>query len=95
MKEGYVYILCNREQGTLYVGVTSDLYRRIYEHQQTLKEGFSKKYHLQRLVYYEGPMEIIEAIAREKNIKNWKRQWKIELIDKLNPSWRDLFEDLI
>jgi putative endonuclease len=58
-------------------------------------EGFSKKYGLHSLVYYEGPMEIIEAIAREKNLKNWKRQWKIELIERYNPNWRDLFEDLI
>jgi putative endonuclease len=93
MKDGYVYIMCNRGYGTLYVGVTSDICRRAYEYRQSAIEGFSKKYGLHRLVYYKGP--IIEAIAREKNLKNWKRQWKIELIERYNPNWRDLFEDLI
>ena len=87
--------MCNRGHGTLYIGVTSDLCRRVYEHRQSVIEGFSKKYDLHRLVYYEGPMEIIEAIAREKNLKNWKRQWKIELIERHNQNWRDLFEELI
>jgi putative endonuclease len=86
----YVYILTNQKSGTLYIGVTSNLPRRTYEHQNSLLEGFSKKYSLKKLVYMEPHDEVTAAIAREKHIKSWKRQWKIQLIEKANPDWKDL-----
>jgi len=78
----------------LYIGVTSDLVRRIYEHKNHLIEGFTKKYKVHRLVYYEEHDDINEAITREKRMKRWNRQWKINLIEQHNPDWQDLFDDL-
>ena len=95
MKQYYVYILASRKNGTLYTGVTSDLLKRIYEHKQNLMDGFTKKYHVHNLVYYEVHNDIGEAIAREKQIKKWKRRWKIELIEKMNPHWKDLYDEII
>jgi putative endonuclease len=95
MKQYYVYILTNKNNVTLYTGVTNNLIRRIYEHKNNLVEGFSKKYHLHKLVYFESTSDIRSAIEREKRIKTWHRKWKIELIEKENPEWIDLYEGLI
>jgi putative endonuclease len=90
----YVYILADGPYGTLYVGVTSDLPRRVYEHKSDLVEGFSKEQGTHSLVWYEQHEEVMEAIAREKRIKKWHRDWKVNLIQAMNPSWRDLYADL-
>jgi len=95
MKGGWIYILTNRPNGTLYVGVTADLARRVYEHREGLVEGFAKRYGLKRLVYIERHDDIRDAIRREKNIKNWRRAWKVRLILTNNPDWRDLYETLM
>ena len=89
-----VYILCSKRNGTLYTGVTSDLVKRVYEHKHGLMEGFTKKYGVHRLVWYEIHDSPIQAIEREKQIKAWKRAWKLKLIEKENPEWRDLYEDI-
>ncbi len=89
-----VYILASKRNGTLYTGVTSDLKRRIYEHKSGASEGFTKQYHVHTLVWYECTEDINSAITREKQIKAWKRKWKLELIEKGNPQWRDLYEEL-
>lgn len=94
MKQYYVYILASKRNGTLYIGVTSDLKKRIYEHKMNSVEGFTKKYHVHTLVYFEQFGDIENAILREKRIKNWKRNWKIELIGNKNPQWRDLYDEL-
>jgi putative endonuclease len=91
---GYVYILSNKPNGTLYVGVTNDLVRRVHEHREKSLEGFSKKYGLCLLVYYELHATMPLAIQREKNIKHWVRRWKIELIEKSNPGWADLWVEI-
>ncbi len=90
MKHGYVYILANQPYGTLYIGVTSDLQRRMHEHKRGLIEGFTKKYGLKTLVYFETFPCIQDAIAREKQLKNWHRDWKINTINHANPDWGDL-----
>jgi putative endonuclease len=89
-----VYILANHRNGTLYVGVTSDLGRRVWEHRADVVEGFSKRYAVYRLVYAEFHAAMAEAILREKRIKKWRRAWKLELIEKVNPTWRDLYDEL-
>lgn len=89
-KTYYVYILSNGTGTTFYIGVTNNLGRRIVEHQSETIEGFTKKYHLHKLVYFETYHDIMYAIAREKQLKRWKREWKIALIQKLNPGMRDL-----
>lgn len=94
IKQSYVYILASKRNGTLYIGVTADLIRRIYEHQNDLVDGFTKKYGVHRLVYYEVFEHIGFAIQRETQMKAWKRAWKIELIEKDNPDWKDLYETL-
>ena len=90
-----VYILASKRNGTLYVGFTSDLGKRVYEHKHNLVEGFSRKYGVHRLVYYETGGDYDGALCREKQIKEWKRKWKLELIEAFNPTWRDLYEDLL
>ena len=90
----WVYILASGPGGTLYVGVTNDLVRRVYEHREQLVQGFTKKYGVDRLVYFEPHSTIIAAIQREKNIKHWSREWKIDLIVGMNPEWRDLFDEI-
>ena len=90
-----VYMLASRENGTLYVGVTSDLIKRIWEHKSDAVDGFTKRYDVHTLVWYEVHEEMLPAIAREKAIKEWKRKWKLELIEKANPSWRDLYQELL
>jgi len=89
-----VYIISSKPNGTLYTGVTSDLVKRIGQHKQKTIAGFTKKYNVTRLVWYESSESMISAIEREKKIKNWKRQWKIELIEKENPEWKDLFDSI-
>ena len=90
----YVYILANKRNGTLYIGVTNDLERRVYEHQQSLVEGFTKKYNIHHLVHHETTSDIHVALQREKELKRWNRTWKLELIEKENPDWKDLITDL-
>ena len=91
----YVYILASRRNGTLYVGVTNDLNRRLYEHKNSIIEGFSKKYRITSLVYFESGIDATAAIKREKQLKKWNRQWKIDLIEKSNPDWNDLSEHFL
>lgn len=91
----YVYILASKRNRTLYIGVTSNLIKRIYEHKNNLIEGFTKKYNIHNLVYYEITEDVNSAITREKQLKIWKRNWKIELIEKNNPGWKDLYFELI
>ena len=86
----YVYILARKRNGTLYIGVTNNLERRLYEHKNNLIEGFSKRYNVHKLVYYEETNDINEALLFEKRIKKWNRAWKIKLIKKDNPEWKDL-----
>ena len=93
--EYYVYILASRRNGTLYTGVTSDLLKRVHEHKSDLVAGFTKTYGVHSLVYCETVDDVDSAIAREKQIKRWKRAWKVELIEGVNPDWRDLYPDLM
>ncbi|MBI4989400.1 MAG: GIY-YIG nuclease family protein [Rhodocyclales bacterium] len=90
-----VYILASKRNGTLYIGVTSDLLKRVWEHKNNLVEGFTKKYAVHRLVYYEMLEDMESAIQREKQLKKWNRDWKIDLIEKDNPEWTDLHDSLI
>ncbi len=90
----WVYILASGVGGTLYVGVTNDLLRRIYEHREGLVPGFTKRYGIKTLVYYEEYSDVQTALQREKNIKHWSREWKIDLIASMNPEWRDLYDDI-
>ena len=94
MQGGWVYIMTNHPNGTLYVGVTSDLARRIWEHKEGFIDGFTKKYGLKTLVYTEHYAQIQTAIQREKNMKHWPRAWKVNLILDQNPNWDDLYEQL-
>ena len=94
MKKGYIYILTNKKNGTLYVGVTSDLVRRVWEHKNKVVEGFTKEYGLDRLVYYEVFEDIENAILREKQLKGKTRQKKLNLINESNPYWVDLYEQI-
>lgn len=93
-KNYYVYILASKRNGTLYIGVTSDLRKRIYQHKNNLVEGFTKKYKVHMLVYYEQTSGVESAIKREKDLKNWKRKWKLDLIEKSNSEWKDLYHKL-
>ena len=93
-KQYYVYILASRRNGTLYVGTTSDLVKRVHDHKNDLIEGFTKKYRVHRLVYYESTPDVDGAIVREKRLKKWRRKWKMKLIEEGNPEWRDLYLDL-
>ncbi|WP_342360484.1 GIY-YIG nuclease family protein [Terrarubrum flagellatum] len=94
MKTFYVYILASKRNGTLYVGVTSDLEGRVWDHKQKTRKGFTSKYNVDKLVWYEEYPTADEAIDREKDIKKWKRAWKLRLIEEMNPDWRDLYEEL-
>jgi len=94
MSSFWVYILASRPGGTLYVGVTNNLVRRVYEHREGLAPGFTKKYGVKMLVYYEAHDTVLAAIQREKNIKHWSREWKIDLILSANPEWRDLYAEI-
>jgi putative endonuclease len=90
-----VYILASKRNGTLYVGVTSDLEKRASQHKNNAVEGFTKKYGVHHLVYYELHGDMLSAIAREKQIKKWNRAWKLELVESQNPIWKDLWEGII
>ena len=90
-KQYYVYILASKKNGTLYIGVTNNLLRRVYEHKNDSIDGFTRKYGVHKLVYYEIADDIESAIIREKRLKKWKREWKIEMIEKCNPEWNDLY----
>jgi len=94
-KHFYVYILASRKHGTIYIGVTNDLIRRVYEHKETLVPGFTKEHGVDKLVYYEIFDDPESAIVREKRLKRWKRDWKVELIEPDNPDWDDLYSALI
>ena len=95
MAGGWVYIVTDKPYGTLYIGVTGDIARRAWEHREGMVEGFTKQYSLKRLVYAEHHDDIRLALQREKTMKHWKRVWKIDLIQSLNPEWSDLYETLI
>ena len=94
-KQPAVYILASKRNGTLYVGVTSDLVKRIWEHKQDVVAGFTRKYQVHTLVYFEQYEDMNQAIQREKQIKKWNRAWKIELLEKSNPVWRDLWPNIL
>jgi putative endonuclease len=95
MKNYYIYILASKKNGTLYIGVTGDLIKRVDEHKQNTVAGFTKKYNVHTLVYYEVFQDIEEAILREKQMKKWNRSWKINLIEEKNPEWKDLYSEII
>jgi putative endonuclease len=89
-----VYCLASKRNGTLYLGVTNNLGRRVYEHRTKMRKGFTSQYDVKLLVWYEHYRDINEAITREKNLKTWRRNWKLRLIEEFNPDWRDLYEEL-
>ncbi|NCO98463.1 MAG: endonuclease [Candidatus Moranbacteria bacterium CG_4_9_14_3_um_filter_40_7] len=95
MKSYFVYIMASQKNGTLYIGITSNLIKRAWEHKNNLVEGFTKKYKVHRLVYFEQTENVQSALIREKQLKKWRRKWKIELIEKNNPNWNDLYNNLI
>jgi putative endonuclease len=95
MKNYYVYILASKKHGTLYLGVTSDLVKRVYEHKQNAIEGFTKKYNVHCLVYYEVYQDVGETILREKLMKKWNRKWKIRCVEEMNPEWKDLYNEIV
>jgi len=94
-KQPVVYILASRRNGTLYIGVTSDLQKRAWEHRNDAVEGFTKRYGVHQLVYYELHEDMLSAISREKQMKKWNRTWKLELIERQNPDWNDLWDGII
>ena len=93
-KKYYVYILASKRNGTLYTGVTNDLVRRVGEHKAGTNEGFTKRYKVDKLVYFESTNDVRDAIKREKQIKKWLRKWKVELVESKNPEWKDLYDEL-
>ncbi len=93
-KNFFVYMLANARNGTLYIGVTSDLVKRIWEHREGLADGFTKKYSVKQLVWFESHVDAVSAITREKQLKKWNRAWKINLIINENPNWRDLYDEI-
>ena len=95
MNSYYVYILASKQNGTLYIGVTNDLARRVNEHKQGEVEGFTQEYSVNKLVYYDETSDVHEAIDAEKRMKKWKREWKLNLIDEFNPTWTDLYEEIV
>ncbi len=95
MRQYYVYILASKRNGTLYIGVTNDLVKRVYQHREGITDGFTKKYNVHKLMYFEATNDIHAALYREKRLKAWKRAWKIRLIQESNPDWKDLYETII
>ena len=91
----YVYILASKKNGTLYIGVTNELVKRVYEHKSKMIRGFSKKYGVDKLVFFEETRDVLSALEREKQLKKWRRNWKIELIEKTNPEWHDLYPQIV
>ena len=91
----YVYIMTNKPNGVLYIGMSNDLIRRVFEHKNHSLKGFTDDYNLTRLVWFEQTGDVMSAIAREKQLKNWHRDWKIELIENMNPEWNDLYEAIV
>ncbi len=94
-KDYTVYIMASQRNGTLYIGVTSNLIDRVYKHKKGIYKGFTKKYKVNKLVYYECYGDVYDAVAREKQLKKWNRTWKLDLIEKTNPQWEDLYNDLL
>ena len=94
-KQPAVYIFASKRNGTLYIGVTSDLVKRVWEHRNNTGEGFTKRYGVHQLVWYEMHEGVESAIEREKQLKEWRRKWKLELIESTNPSWRDLYHTIV
>ncbi|OGP96829.1 MAG: hypothetical protein A2Z39_04485 [Deltaproteobacteria bacterium RBG_19FT_COMBO_46_9] len=94
-KQYYVYILAGRRNGTLYTGVTSNLIKRVWEHKEKAVDGFTKRYDIDKLVYFEQYQDSVKAISREKRIKKYPRKWKLNLIERENPRWKDLYKDLV
>ncbi|OGD86796.1 GIY-YIG nuclease [Candidatus Curtissbacteria bacterium RIFCSPHIGHO2_01_FULL_41_11] len=90
----WIYILARKRNGTLYIGITSNLIKRVWEHKNDVSEGFTKKYKVHTLVYFESTSDINSAIKREKQLKKWRRKWKLKLIEKMNPTWKELYEEL-
>ena len=95
MKSYFVYILASQRNGTLYIGVTNDLVKRVYQHKNDLANGFTKKYNIHSLVYFKQYNDIESAIIREKQLKKWNRRWKLELIERENPKWKDLYKSIL
>ena len=95
MKQAFVYILASARNATLYTGVTSNLVQRVWQHKNELADGFTKKYGVRTLVWHEAHVTMESAIGREKAIKDWRRAWKLRLIEAMNPQWRDLYEDIL
>ena len=92
MKNYFVYIMANRKNGALYTGMTNDLQRRVYEHKNDINQGFTKRFKIHKLVYFEVTNDVNAALATEKRLKKWRRNWKLALIEKTNPGWKDLYE---
>jgi len=95
MKSYYIYIMTSKKNGTLYIGITNDLIKRVFENKKGLVERFTKKYQVNKLVYFEETQDVESAIMREKKLKDWKRKWKLELIEKTNPKWDDLYDKIL
>lgn len=94
-KDYYIYILASKRNGTLYTGITSDLIKRIWEHKNKFVSGFTEKYDVDKLIYFEQHQDPENAIKREKRLKFWKRKWKVDLIEERNPEWKDLYENIV
>lgn len=94
MKSYFVYILASKKNGTLYIGVTSDLIKRVWQHKNKLADGFTQEHGIDSLVYFEETTDVVSAITREKQMKKWNRLWKIRLIEENNPTWKDLFDEI-
>ena len=95
MNTYYVYMMASKKNGTLYIGVTNNLKQRVWQHKNDVHDCFTKKYHVHRLVWFASTTDISEAILREKQMKKWRRQWKINLIEQENPNWKDLYDDIL
>ncbi len=93
-KHFYVYIMTNKKHGTMYIGVTSNIIKRIWEHKNHVVKGFTEKYNLDKLVYYEVHDNAESAIRKEKRLKEWQRLWQVDLVDKFNPEWHDLYDSI-
>lgn len=94
MKQYYIYIMSSTKGGAIYIGVTGNLIKRVYQHREGLVDGFSKQYKTKRLVYFESSTDVKSCIEREKQLKGWRRQWKVELIEAVNPEWEDLWKQI-